>query len=97
MGAGGTFEHRRTELALLQDRDRDSFSDDEVYESFVAAAEPGGAYHEYISHAQLAAVWGNTLFLHGGMRDRGCGYILPDCLQWKVRCIFGVGFLWLSR
>lgn len=85
MGASDTFEHRRTELALLQGAGGGAVDDEEVFASFVSAAQSGGAYHNYIMHAQLAAVWGNTLFIHGGMTALSCGYVLPYELRWKVR------------
>eukprot|EP00038_Savillea_parva_P023957 m.42665 g.42665 ORF g.42665 m.42665 type:complete len:514 (-) comp6309_c0_seq1:93-1634(-) len=80
MGATQAFEFRRTELALLQGRPRVDVTCDAVFESFVTATEPGGAYHSYLTHGQLAAVWGNTMFMHGGMTPASCGYVLPDHL-----------------
>ena len=61
MGASGTFEHRRRELFLLRNRPvqgndngleelkdvdlKKQISDEEVYDSFVAGAEPGERFY----------------------------------------------------
>jgi hypothetical protein len=56
-------------------------SDEEVAESFFASVRPGGEMHTYLSHAQVAAVVGNTLFVHGGVTPANAGFVPTLDLQ----------------
>ena len=70
LGCPKTFEHRRTELALLQGGG--DISDDAVVASFrdEVAAGKDGALRSYLEVAELAAIVGNTLFVHGAVDRR---------------------------
>ena len=80
MGAAGTFENRRTELADIRSAtgsDGDTHSgavvsnevtDEEVAASFYdSVATEDGAVMQYLRHAQMGVCIGNTVFVHGAI------------------------------
>lgn len=75
LGCAGTFEHRRRELGEMSARAPENVSDQEVLESFVRAIEPGGCYWEYLMHADVAAKFGDTLFVHGSAQPKALGFV----------------------
>ena len=69
LGCPDTFEFRRQELALLEGREPSSVTDEQVVENFIAdIASEDGALRQYLAHADVAVVLGNTLFVHGNHR-----------------------------
>lgn len=52
-------------------------SEDDVVASYRDSVRPDGFVAEYLRSAQIAAVIGNTLFVHGGVTDAAMGW-LPD-------------------
>lgn len=71
MGAREAFEHRAAELR----DDGMAAGDEDVVASFAADVAPGGPLAEYLRHAQLAHVAGETLFVHGGVTADSLGTI----------------------
>jgi hypothetical protein len=78
LGCAETFEFRRQELALMRTDPLQSSSnnnnsllgitDDEVLDSFLHEVEyPNGSLRQYLEHANVVAVIGNTLFAHGAV------------------------------
>eukprot|EP00908_Phaeocystis_cordata_P010696 Transcript_21548.p2 GENE.Transcript_21548~~Transcript_21548.p2 ORF type:complete len:427 (+),score=185.57 Transcript_21548:407-1687(+) len=80
LGCPRTFETRREELRLLRGVRKEQVSDEEVTDSFVAEVAPGagGALRSYLEHASLAALLGNTLFVHGAVDARSLGLVPAD-------------------
>lgn len=68
MGAPRAFEGRRAELRAFGL----ASNDDAVAESFVSSVMPGGASMEYLRQAQVAALLGDTLFVHGALPSAPC-------------------------
>eukprot|EP00913_Durusdinium_trenchii_P000149 g134.t1 len=64
LGAGNAFESRRAELKR---KDGCLGTDEEVLQSFVKEASPGGRLFEYLTLAKLAVQIGDALFVHGGL------------------------------
>eukprot|EP00041_Stephanoeca_diplocostata_P014169 m.254906 g.254906 ORF g.254906 m.254906 type:complete len:339 (+) comp19607_c0_seq14:46-1062(+) len=76
MGSPDAFELRRLELALLHAcTDIRDVSDTMVLDSFVCAVQEDGIYRRYLEHAQVAAVVGNTLFVHGAVSPKSLGFV----------------------
>lgn len=91
LGSPNAFEHRRRELHEIQKRklsqargEKEELvrcsslplpTDEEVAASYAAAAEPGGAFYEYLLHGQLLHVIGSTLFVHGGICEDNLGLV----------------------
>jgi hypothetical protein len=67
LGCPETFQHRRAELAILLGEEEGTISDERVLRSFQHEMEQGGSLREYLDHACVAAVVGNTLFAHGAV------------------------------
>ena len=74
LGCPNTFEFRRQELCILQERS--DITDDEVVDSFVHEVEEG-SLRQYLSNAHVAVVIGNTLFCHGAV-DRNTMRFIPS-------------------
>ena len=74
LGCPNTFEFRRQELSLLQNRDLQDITDEEVVENFLYEIEQGSLY-EYLSVANVAVVVGNTLFCHGAVDRRTMQFV----------------------
>jgi hypothetical protein len=72
MGAPLAFECRRKELMRLKDSE---ISEEEVYSSFRESVEPGGFMRKYLAQAQIAAVIGDTLIVHGGVSSTNVGKV----------------------
>jgi hypothetical protein len=49
--------------------------DEEVAESFFAAAQPGGVYHEYLRLGELTVMLDGVLFVHGGVNGSNAGFV----------------------
>ena len=75
MGSPGAFEFRRRELSVLQGVSGDSVSDQDVTRSYEASVRQGGAVADYLEHAQIAALVGDTLFVHGAVAERAAGFV----------------------
>jgi hypothetical protein len=69
LGCPQTFEFRRQELSILSRRTScpDHIDNNQVVQSFLDEVQEGGSLLEYLHHAQVAAVIGNTLFVHGAV------------------------------
>jgi hypothetical protein len=71
VGSDEPFEQRRKELALISSsKDSQSISDEDVAVSFTAQVLATGEdnfMHRYLDEAQLAWIFGATLFVHGGI------------------------------
>ena len=78
LGCPKTFEFRREELALLQDKPASAIADDDVLESFLFEVEdPKGSLRQYLECGSVAVVIGNTLFCHGAV-DRNTMKFVPQ-------------------
>ncbi len=53
-------------------------TDDDVVESYRASVRPDGVVAEYLRAAQVAAVIGDTLFVHGGVTDASMAWLPAD-------------------
>lgn len=72
LGCSDTFEFRREELSILRGVNKNeseiSITDDDVVESFLHEVEhPDGSLRQYLDNANVVAVVGNTLFVHGAV------------------------------
>lgn len=74
MGGARTFEHRREELRRLRGQ---TLSDDEVAQSFLNSALPGGVYYEYLRRGRIALILDGVLFVHGAVVNENVG-VLPN-------------------
>lgn len=87
MGCPGTFETRRSELALLRGIGESDLDDSAVLQSFIDMSDPGkgldALYLRYVCLGQFAAVIGDSLFLHGALHAEGVGFVPEhdDCSQ----------------
>ena len=84
MGADGTFEQRRRELAAVAGSDdAAAITDDAVVDSFVQSVTPEEAdpskavMRTFLEHGQLAVVLGPHLFVHGAVTPDALGRV-PD-------------------
>lgn len=86
LGCPDTFENTRIEMALLLSRDVTSITDEEVLLHTVRSIEhPDGALRQYLEHADVAVVIGNTLFVHGAVDADTMGYVpLPTRFETPV-------------
>ena len=76
LGCPDTFEFRRQELALLEGREPSSVTDEQVVENFIAdIASEDGALRQYLAHADVAVVLGNTLFVHGAVDAQTMAFV----------------------
>ena len=76
LGCPDTFEFRRQELALLAGRDLSCVTDAQVVENFIAdIASEDGALRQYLAHADVAVVLGNTLFVHGAVDAQTMAFV----------------------
>lgn len=89
-----TFEYRRIELAALSAKSPDKISDEEVTQSFIDSVAPDGVITQYLKHAQLGVIRGDTLFIHGAVTLENMGYVpglsdigqrIPDAKEWIDR------------
>lgn len=85
MTARGCFEYRREELTLLAEEGADEITDDDVVRSFVDSVErDDGFVWRYLQESQLALVFGDTLFVHGGVFAEGAlGWIPNPAMRYK--------------
>ena len=68
LGCSDTFEYRRQELAILNECEVEDISDEQVCDNFIHEVEhEDGSLRQYLENANVAAVVGNTLFLHGAV------------------------------
>lgn len=94
MGCDTTFEMRRKELAARQSvsgSSAEAVTDEEVLESFLASVRPGDGNAfmlHYLQAAQLAAVVGDVLFVHGAVNEKNMGRVpgvadrVDDVREW---------------
>jgi len=78
MTAKGAFEYRREELAILSggSTNDEVISDDAVATSFLESiSRDDGIVWRYLERAELAALIGCTLFIHGGVPDGAAGWV----------------------
>lgn len=62
-------------------------SDEEVVQSYISSLQgPGGVLFQYLQHAQLAVILGDTLFVHGAIGEHSLGFI--PSLQTEERKYF---------
>ncbi|CAJ1935207.1 unnamed protein product [Cylindrotheca closterium] len=76
LGCPKTFEFRRQELSILQNRSADAITDDQVVDNFIFEVQEG-SLHDYFHHAQVAVIIGNTLFCHGAV-DKDTMQFVPS-------------------
>lgn len=89
MGAPGAFEYRRKELETILSKEE--VSDEEVALSFLDIISPhsirngsdtsspyDGILLQYLLHAQIIVVIGDSLFVHGSIQPYNLGYFLYD-------------------
>ncbi|GBG26422.1 Serine/threonine-protein phosphatase [Hondaea fermentalgiana] len=72
MGSPNAFESRRQELTEMNGNPA---SDVDVVASFCDAMRPGGYMISYLEAAQLGALVGDTLFVHGAVPAGGLGFV----------------------
>lgn len=88
LGSPNAFAHRRHELCELQAMAAAAAAagtataspataptDAAVAQSFFAAAQPGGVYHDYIEAGVLSVVLDGVLFVHGGVNGHNAGFV----------------------
>lgn len=78
LGSGDAFEHRRAELHALRGGAENTgpVSDEEVLRSYLASVErEDGEVASYLANAQIAAIIGDTLFVHGAAEERALGFV----------------------
>jgi phosphoglycolate phosphatase-like HAD superfamily hydrolase len=90
MGAQTAFECRRQELLRL--RNCALVNDEEVYLSFRQSIEPGGFMRKYLSLAQIGAIIGDTLVVHGGVCAANIGKV-PNAFVAFEKTLFNSGRL----
>eukprot|EP00405_Crypthecodinium_cohnii_P049064 CAMPEP_0206612890 /NCGR_PEP_ID=MMETSP0325_2-20121206/56312_1 /ASSEMBLY_ACC=CAM_ASM_000347 /TAXON_ID=2866 /ORGANISM="Crypthecodinium cohnii, Strain Seligo" /LENGTH=221 /DNA_ID=CAMNT_0054132775 /DNA_START=215 /DNA_END=877 /DNA_ORIENTATION=+ len=65
MSAKAAFESRRKELSILHKVPEAGISDEDVTQHFLDSVwQEDGIYLQYLQHGQVAALIGNTLFVH---------------------------------
>lgn len=86
MGCPKTFEFRREELGLLREVPAAQVTDDEVFDSFLSGVTPGagGVMRAYLESSSLAALLGNTLFVHGAVDARSMGLVPVDETRFEM-------------
>ena len=72
MGAANAFENRRHELEIIQGG---HISDADVFKSFRDSVAQGGVVRDYLEQTQLMLILGDTMFLHGALRDENLGRV----------------------
>jgi len=75
MGSAGAFERRQEELSLIRNR---HVSEDEVVQSYADEADPKAEENfmlTYLRLAQLAYIFGTTLFVHGAVTQHNMGSV----------------------
>eukprot|EP00928_Gymnodinium_smaydae_P029594 TRINITY_DN22246_c0_g1_i1.p1 TRINITY_DN22246_c0_g1~~TRINITY_DN22246_c0_g1_i1.p1 ORF type:complete len:882 (+),score=90.87 TRINITY_DN22246_c0_g1_i1:82-2727(+) len=65
MGSFGDFEFRRKELAIIKQKPEEEITDDDVVHSYEQSLEPSGWMASFLDLAQIGAIVGTTLFVHG--------------------------------
>mmetsp|Transcript_38870 Transcript_38870/g.77766 ORF Transcript_38870/g.77766 Transcript_38870/m.77766 type:complete len:451 (-) Transcript_38870:234-1586(-) len=76
LGCPQTFELRRQELRLL-DPAQPELTDDQLVDSFLSDVLPGGILRRYTELADIVAVVGNTVFVHGALHRDNIA-VVPD-------------------
>jgi hypothetical protein len=76
LGCPGTFDFRKEELAIIQNRELRDITDEEVVDNFLYEVEKG-SFFEYFQSANVAVVIGNCLFCHGAV-DRNTMRYIPQ-------------------
>jgi len=71
----GTFKFRRNELAEITGKPISEINDEMVTQSFIDSVSPNGVVTRYLKQAQLAAIYGETLFIHGAITPENMGYV----------------------
>ena len=95
MGARGSFEYRRHELAVLRGDGHEpvaSVSDNDVLNSYRDSVRPGGILREYLLETDIMKIIGDTLFVHGAITAENVG-MMPgekedtcrDAAEWASR------------
>jgi hypothetical protein len=92
MGSDGAFERRAIELELLTGT---APSEDDVVESYRREVDPAAGVDafmlRYLQYAQMAYIFGHTIFVHGGINEACLGNvpgeagIVPDVHEWVTR------------
>ena len=79
MGADGAFDRRRQELAILRGCEKGQVSDADLVQSYRDECDPakpeGNFMLQYLQRAQLGYVFGQTLFVHGGLSASTVGAV----------------------
>ena len=78
MGARGSFEFRRHELAVLRGDGHEpvaSVSDNDVLNSYRDSVRPGGILRDYLLETDIMKIIGDTLFVHGGVTEESMGFV----------------------
>jgi len=76
MGSTNAFAARKQELEEISgNSNRNDF---DVTTSFSDSVRPGGFMIEYLKHAQLGVVLGDSLFVHGAVPEDGIGLVPPS-------------------
>jgi hypothetical protein len=79
MGAEGAFERRKKELAIIREKTEDEITDDEVVQSYRDECDPADGKEnfmlQYLQQANVAWMYGSTLFVHGGINPKNIGRV----------------------
>jgi len=75
MGCPNTFELRRAELELAQEKIEERVTDEDVVRSFREMASPDGPLAEYLQAGKLVLIKGDAMFLHGGLSPLAAGWL----------------------
>lgn len=87
LGAKNSFENRRIELSVLTGKDISEISDTIVLNNIFEEIE-FGCIRQYLELAQLIVRIGNSVFVHGAIKDNSVGFI-PSSLI-KLRKLGGI-------
>jgi hypothetical protein len=80
MGAPDAFENRRHELGILghaRSNEEVEVSDMDVFRSFQGSVEQGGIVRDYMEQTQLMLILGDSMYVHGAIRDCNVGWVPP--------------------
>jgi len=81
MGSPLAFDCRRNELARLR---HGPISEEDVYRSFRESIEPEGFMRRYLSLAQIGAIIGDTLIVHGGVSQHNLGKVPNGFVAFEI-------------
>ena len=86
MGSANAFENRRKEIANAKQCAINAVGDEQVTKTFIDSVSRGGLMREYLQRGKLAAVLGDSIFLHGALAPECAGWLPPAARDESGRC-----------